>query len=309
LTKLCFNREGDLLLSCAKDGKPTVWYSDNGERLGTYNGHEGAVWDCDIDFSSTKLLTGSADTTARLWDVETGKQLFEFKHKSGVRSVRFAHGERMCLTVQDNTFSTTPSIFIHNLQDEISEQTDDPVRTFVPKGGLNDRPAKINTALWGALNHTIISCDDDGIVRQFDVEHSSQTRQVQEHKKAIASMQFSKDQTMFITASHDCTAKLWDTKTLKVLKTYTSDRPINAAAIAPKKEHVIMGGGQEAMNVTVTSAKSGHFEVDFYQMVFQDFFWKCKRSLWSCAHFGIQSRWDKFCKWFRGWVHSFASFG
>jgi len=280
LTKLCFNREGDLLLSCAKDGKPTVWYSDNGERLGTYNGHEGAVWDCDIDFSSTKLLTGSADTTARLWDVETGKQLFEFKHKSGVRSVRFAHGERMCLTVQDNTFSTTPSIFIHNLQDEISEQTDDPVRTFVPKGGLNDRPAKINTALWGALNHTIISCDDDGIVRQFDVEHSSQTRQVQEHKKAIASMQFSKDQTMFITASHDCTAKLWDTKTLKVLKTYTSDRPINAAAIAPKKEHVIMGGGQEAMNVTVTSAKSGHFEVDFYQMVFQDFLGSVK------GHFG-----------------------
>jgi len=280
LTKICYNREGDLLFSCAKDGKPTVWYSDNGERLGTYNGHEGAVWDCDVNFSTTKLLTGSADQTARLWDVETGQNLFSFKHKSGVRSVRFAHGERMCLTVQDNTFNTQPSIFIHNLQEDLSTQSDDPVRTFTPGPEKGDRPAKINAALWGALNHTIISCDDDGVVRQFDVEHSKQTRQVQEHKKAIASMQFSKDQTMFITASHDCTAKLWDSKSLKVLKTYSSDRPINAAAISPKKEHVIIGGGQEAMNVTVTSAKSGHFEVDFFQMVYMDFLGSVK------GHFG-----------------------
>ena len=31
--------------------------------------------------SSTRLLTGSADTNAKLWDVETGKELFNFPHK------------------------------------------------------------------------------------------------------------------------------------------------------------------------------------------------------------------------------------
>ena len=41
---LRYNLEGDLLFSVAKDSKPTVWYSSNGERLGTYNGHNGAVW-------------------------------------------------------------------------------------------------------------------------------------------------------------------------------------------------------------------------------------------------------------------------
>lgn len=48
LTFLKYNRDGDLLFSCAKDHHPTVWYSDNGERLGTYRGHNGAVWSCDI---------------------------------------------------------------------------------------------------------------------------------------------------------------------------------------------------------------------------------------------------------------------
>jgi len=283
LTNVCYNREGDLIFSCAKDGKPCVWYADNGERLGTYNGHDGAVWDCDVSFDSSRLLTGSADTTARLWDVESGKSLYAWKHKAGVRSVRFAHGERMFLTVQDSTFSSQPSIFIHNLQDDLSQQMDDPVRTFIPgadKGSDKGEKAKINTALWGALNRTVISCDDDGIIRQWDVEAHKQIRQVQEHKKAISSMQFSKDQTMFITASHDHSAKLWDAKTLEVLKTYSSDRPINAAAISPLKEHVIIGGGQEAMAVTQTSGKAGHFEVDFYQMVYQDLLGSVK------GHFG-----------------------
>lgn len=31
--------------------------------------------------TTNRLLTGSADTTAKLWDVETGKELFNFPHK------------------------------------------------------------------------------------------------------------------------------------------------------------------------------------------------------------------------------------
>lgn len=48
LTFLKYNRDGDLLFSCAKDHTPTAWYAHNGERLGTYRGHNGAVWCCDV---------------------------------------------------------------------------------------------------------------------------------------------------------------------------------------------------------------------------------------------------------------------
>jgi translation initiation factor 3 subunit I len=44
LTMVRYNREGDLLFSSSKDPTPTVWYTHNGERLGTYDGHTGAVW-------------------------------------------------------------------------------------------------------------------------------------------------------------------------------------------------------------------------------------------------------------------------
>lgn len=64
-----YNREGDLLFTCAKDNKPNVWWVENGERLGTFNGHQGSVYNCDINFNTTRLLTGSSDRDCKLWDI------------------------------------------------------------------------------------------------------------------------------------------------------------------------------------------------------------------------------------------------
>ena len=49
ITQIKYNREGDLLFTAAKDKLPNVWFSINGERLGTYNGHQGTIWCIDID--------------------------------------------------------------------------------------------------------------------------------------------------------------------------------------------------------------------------------------------------------------------
>ena len=53
---------------------------------------------------------------------------------------------------------------------------------------------------------------------------------------------------------------LWDTETLELLKTYKTERPVNSAAVSPLYDHVVLGGGQEAMDVTTTSTKSGKFD-------------------------------------------------
>lgn len=52
LTQIKYNREGDLLFSVSKDKVANVWYSHNGERLGTYTGHVGAVWTIDVNGKS-----------------------------------------------------------------------------------------------------------------------------------------------------------------------------------------------------------------------------------------------------------------
>ncbi len=36
LTRVKYNRDGDLLFSASKDHTPNVWYSCDGEKLGSY---------------------------------------------------------------------------------------------------------------------------------------------------------------------------------------------------------------------------------------------------------------------------------
>ena len=40
LTQIKYNRDGDLLFSTSKDKSVSVWFIDNGERLGTFEGHQ-----------------------------------------------------------------------------------------------------------------------------------------------------------------------------------------------------------------------------------------------------------------------------
>lgn len=96
-----YNSDGDLLFTTSKDNKPTVWYSDSGERLGTYStlldvsmfsflylidvlcagGHKGAVWDIDPSWDSQFVLTAGADGTARLYETTTGSNIARMPHK------------------------------------------------------------------------------------------------------------------------------------------------------------------------------------------------------------------------------------
>ena len=57
---------------------------------------------------------------------------------------------------------------------------------------------------------------------------------------------------------------------MTVLKTYEANTPLNACAISPLKEHVIVGGGQQASDVTMTATGAGKFETRFYHMVFEE---------------------------------------
>lgn len=73
VTRVIYNRDGDLIFSSSKDKIVNVWYSLNGERLGTFNGHNGSIWCIDVNWDTTKFMTGSGDNSLRIWDIQTGQ--------------------------------------------------------------------------------------------------------------------------------------------------------------------------------------------------------------------------------------------
>ncbi|KAK8762465.1 hypothetical protein V5799_026275 [Amblyomma americanum] len=64
ITQIKYNREGDLLFSCAKDHSPNVYYSLNGERLGNFIGHAGAVWCIDVNCILMRVPQASPATNS-----------------------------------------------------------------------------------------------------------------------------------------------------------------------------------------------------------------------------------------------------
>lgn len=67
LTRIRLNREGDILFSSSKDKSICVWYVENGERIGTYLGHNGSVYDVDVKWDTEILVSASADTSLKVY--------------------------------------------------------------------------------------------------------------------------------------------------------------------------------------------------------------------------------------------------
>lgn len=274
ITQIKYNREGDLLFSSAKDQQPNVWYSLNGERLGTYKGHTGAVWCIDVDWETDKLLTGSADNTCKLWDCKTGTPLWELSTESAVRSCGFSFDGNLIMCTTDKAMGRECELRVYDIRDEYQIKNNSPMwLELLPKH-------KVTSAVWGPLGEMIITGHENGDLCQWDIKTKDLITRAMDHSKQINDIQFNKDMTMLITASKDTTAKLFDTETLELKKNYKTERPVNSAAISPIKPHVVLGGGQEAMDVTTTSTRIGKFDARFYHMVFEEEFGRIK------GHFG-----------------------
>ncbi|KAG5684318.1 putative E3 ubiquitin ligase complex SCF subunit sconB [Polypedilum vanderplanki] len=274
ITQIRYNREGDLLFSSSKDSKPNVWFTINGERLGTYNGHQGAVWCIDVDWTSTKFISGSGDMSLKLWSVETGKNIASIESKSSVRCCNFSYSGNQAAYSTDRAMGQDCELFIIDVRTMDSSLND-----AQPILRLPMKNSKITSMLW-FLDETIITGHENGLVSIYDTRMGREVNSVKEHTSVIQDMQLSRDMTMFVTASKDCTAKLFDADSLVCLKQYKTERPVNSAAISPIYDHVVLGGGQEAMDVTTTSTKAGKFDSRFFHLIYEEEFARLK------GHFG-----------------------
>lgn len=269
LTKIKYNAEGDLLFTASKDPTVSVWWSANGERLGTLNGHTGAVWTLDVSSDSRLVATGSADNSVKVWEVKTGKCLRTISTKTAVRAVAFSLGDRMLAVTTDSTMGHPSLIMVFDVaildgSDSSSSTTSEPLFA-IP---MPDIKSKAMCIAWSDCNDYLVSGHNDGAVCLWDAQSGKKIAESKEHSDTIKDLQMAPDRSFFITASKDNSARIFETTTLKVLKEFKTERPVNSASISPIRDEVIVAGGQEALHVTTTSSRAGQFEARFFHSVF-----------------------------------------
>ena len=198
-----------------------------------------------------------------MWDTETGVCYFTHQLEQPVRAVALSQGDQM-LAISSDPFMACPRR-AHREGGGKPRGTNERDRAF-----LFWSEGRINRVLWGPLNKTLLTGGEDGVIRLWDVETGKIIAEAKDHKKQIQHLSMSEDKTHFISASLDKTAKLFDSTTLECMKTYAADRPVNAAIISPIRDHIILGGGQDAMAVTTTHSKAGKFDSKIYYKIFEE---------------------------------------
>ena len=268
---MIYNAEGDLLFSTSKDHVINVWFSHNGERLGTYNGHQGAIWTVSCNKDSSVLASGSADNTIKLWNVQTGQCLKTWEFPTAVKRVAFSEDDSMLLGVTEKRMGYPGSVVVFPINNDVETAATSQVSE--PALEITTEDSKVTVAGWSSLDRHIITGHENGCVSLYDAKTGQRVAREPCHDGPITDLQVSQDGSYFLTASKDKSAKLVDSETLEAFKTYESDTPLNSAAMTPgdkAPELVVLGGGQEARDVTTTSGRQGKFEARFYHRIFEE---------------------------------------
>jgi translation initiation factor 3 subunit I len=280
LTLVRFNYDGDFFLTCSKDGEVCLIRTETCERMGTYTppGEKmSAVYAVDVTIDCEYVVTATADGALFFFQFN-GTFVTKLQHEGIVKYVEWNQkpgAQNKVCTCNDKFMQTRSRIMIWSFVPQTKDRPKmQKLLTIDEDKGLRLSATKVK---WGPFDETLVSINSEGTVIVWCASTGNQLNFVDAHDKAITSMNFSEDRMLMITSSKDMTAKLWAMDTVECVKTYKTDRPLNDAAISPlytqekePKFHVIMGGGQDAKDVTTTGRGEGRFETMLWHMIYEE---------------------------------------
>lgn len=185
-----------------------------------------------------------------------------------VRRVEFHPTKDEILMVTDQVMGHKGAIFTFPINRQNLKNQTNTATIEVPTLEGFDKALVVG---YSYLGKYIIGGHVNGTISKFDGATGELVERLDGvHTGQITDLQFSADKMYFVTSSKDKSAKILDVDSLKVLKNFETDAPVNSATITPVKDFVILGGGQDAKDVTTTSARQGKFEARFFHKVFGD---------------------------------------
>ncbi len=158
-------------------------------------------------------MTGSADNSAKLWEVSTGKELYSWEFPTAVKRVAWSSDDSQLLLITEarSGYKGTIQVFTVN-RDAPAQQQAEPVRTITFHG------PKPTVAAFGPLDEYIVTAHENGKVAKYyhdkqepesGIDAELEERATDAHPGfSITDIQFSADRTYFVTSSKDKNAKV-----------------------------------------------------------------------------------------------------
>jgi WD40 repeat protein len=162
-----------------------------------FEGHTAAVHGAALSADGKRAVSASADGTARVWDVDTGKQQAVFRgHRGQVRCVALSPDGQLA----------------------VSGGEDGVVRLWDPASGeehraLTGHAGAVRCLALASDGRRLLSAGQDGTVRLWDAGTGRELRRFAGHAGPVTSVAVSADVRLALSGGDEGTLRLWDTAT------------------------------------------------------------------------------------------------
>jgi WD40 repeat protein len=231
----------------AKDLRTWEWYYLKRQLQGgdviTLSGHTDYVNSVSFSPNGSRIVTGSYDNTAKVWDAQTGAPLLNLKgHTDGVTSVAFSpDGERIVTGSYDGTANVWDALNEGPPLLELEGQRFD----------VEGRRYGITSVAFSPDGASIVIGTSNGSAKVWDSRQHKPPIELLGHTDAVLSVAFHGDGLRIVTGSNDGTAKVWDARTegppLLDLQGHTG--PVNSVAISPDGARIVTGSDDQTARV------------------------------------------------------------
>jgi WD40 repeat protein/uncharacterized caspase-like protein len=204
---VAFSSDGQYVLTGC-DNAVHLWDAKSGADLKQYVKTPGDSYTFynSVAFSpdGKSVLAGNAGNIARLWDIETGKELQRFVgHTDSVSSVAFSPDGRSVLT---GSADLTARLW------EVT--TGREIRQFAGHTG------GVKTVAFSPDGRSVLTGSLDKTARLWDAASGKELRRLEGHTDAVLAAAFSSDGQAVLIGSSDTTARLWEANTGRELERF-----------------------------------------------------------------------------------------
>ncbi|BBM81854.1 serine/threonine-protein kinase [Candidatus Uabimicrobium amorphum] len=258
-TSVAFNFDNSLVASSSQNGNIDVWHLSSGKKYKTIRLHKDIVWDIDFHPNNNTIASVSEDRSMRIWDLENDKEIrkVEYSLESfAFVSVKFSpQGDKVAYGGESK------SIFVYDVSGKeniseisghlgsINDVTFDATGNFIAScsddqsirvWSVHDKVqlhrfssyAWINSIDFHPQQNKIISGDQQGIVKMWDLPY------MQQHRQALSTLGVflcpTENSNIYAMLQELRTVSLYDATKSTIKKLFTS--PIEAYGMSYSRD-------------------------------------------------------------------------
>eukprot|EP00466_Bigelowiella_natans_P007332 jgi/Bigna1/45686/e_gw1.139.1.1 len=219
--------DGLFMISSCLDNRPMLRDGTTGDWIGSFVGHNGAVWCARLNSNATRAVTASADFSANYWCAVTGQLLHTFEHRHIVRATTFSKDDSKIFTAGHEG-----KIRIYDLKKPEAEPTI-----------CEDKRAKIQYLLTPSESLIVSSDDKEKMIKVWDTRTLKHVKSL-ETSGVITDLGYSLDSSLMCATAGN-SAFFWDMKTFDLVKEMKTDRELMSVAVDTERNRLVLGSVKE----------------------------------------------------------------